>query len=208
MVRRILDYLPVVLRDVPEFMELMAAEQPEIEALWDAQDGALSNQFVLTAEDYGLRRWERMLNISPKGTPEARRIRILSLLGLKLPYTVRWLKNWLEGLVGAGNYDVSIVGYLISLTLRYSMGDDRYTDDIMATLHIVKPANMLLGVTEIVAAPPIRVPLTVTGATFPGVMRTTLPAYIPTHTQTSHVRVGAVQSAATRTMLLEYEGGG
>lgn len=60
----------------------------------------------------------------------------------------------------------------------------------------------------IYTAPPIRVPLTVTGATFSGVMRTTLPAYIPTHTQTSNVRVGAVQGAATRTKLPKYEGGG
>lgn len=61
--RLIIDYLPAVLCNVPEFKALMAAEQPEIEALWAEQKSVLENQFLVSATELGVKRWERILKI-------------------------------------------------------------------------------------------------------------------------------------------------
>lgn len=146
--RLILEYLPVILRTVPEFAALMAAEQPELEGLWTAQDDVLANQFLLSATDYGIRRWERILKIYPKDTDglEMRRARVLAVLRLKLPYTLRWLRGWLDDLCGAGNYGLAITDYLIDLDLGFDgiPEAEKLAADIVALLQAVKPANMIL----------------------------------------------------------------
>ncbi|MDR1693274.1 MAG: YmfQ family protein [Oscillospiraceae bacterium] len=199
--RRILDYLPVVLREVPEFKALMQAEQPELEDLWAAQDSTLENQFVPTAEDYGVRRWEKMLGIRPKGTDglEVRRTRVLSMLGLKLPYTLRWLKNWLAELMGAGNFGVDVVDYLIGLTLRYTPDDERPTDDIIGVLTDVKPANMLLHVTAVTESPAAAAPVVIVAGAM-SVMETTLPSIpeVPRRAYAVNADTGALAELYTR----------
>ena len=147
--RQLIEHLPVVLRDVPEFSVLMEAWQPELLTAWAAQDGVLENQFVQTATEYGIRRWESILRIFPKDTDtlEMRRARILAAFRLKLPYTVRWLRNWLDEVCGAGNYRLDIVEYLITLALELdSIPDvDELAENIIGFLHYIKPANMLMN---------------------------------------------------------------
>jgi len=147
--RRIIEYLPHVLRSVTEYRELMEAEQPELEALWAAQDAVLADQYVVTANEYGISRWEAMLGIFPKDTDglEMRRARVLSMLRLKLPYTKRWLAAWLDDLCGEGNYSLAISAYTIMLDLGYDRipEAEKLAGDIYAMLEAVRPANMVLA---------------------------------------------------------------
>ena len=100
--RKLLDYLPPVLREVLEFQAINAANEPEISIAWDALALVLANQFLDTATASGVAVWERELNIRPKDTDtlEVRKARIKALWNLELPYTLPWLKNWLTGLCG------------------------------------------------------------------------------------------------------------
>ena len=79
MERKLIDYLPYVIRDYAEFQGIMGSEQPEIEKAWNTTDDLLDNQFIPTAGNMGLSRWEKILGITPKGTDslEDRRFRIL-----------------------------------------------------------------------------------------------------------------------------------
>lgn len=146
--RQIIEYLPHVLREVVEYRQLMEAEQPELAALWEAQDNVLADQYIVTATEYGISRWESMLGIYPKDTdgPEMRRTRILSLLQLKLPYTRRWLANWLNDLCGTGNYGLAITAYTIIIDLGYDLipEAEKLVGDIYTMLAAVRPANMVL----------------------------------------------------------------
>ena len=47
--RRLLNYLPPVLREVMEFKAINEANEPEISLLWDAFALVLANQFLDTA---------------------------------------------------------------------------------------------------------------------------------------------------------------
>lgn len=177
--RLLINYLPPVLREVPELKAIMAAEQPEVEQLWDAQDNILENQFLVSATEYGVKRWERILKIYPKDTDglEMRRARVLAILRLKLPYTIRWLRNWLDELCGAGNYGLDIAAYTITLHLGYDNipEAEKLAQDIMAMLQTAKPENMVLDFNALRQSPKGKVALgsvTVTALTmevWPGV---------------------------------------
>lgn len=66
--RKLINYLPYVVRDYAEFQGITGAEQPEFENAWAAVDDLLNNQFIKTAGNLGLSRWEKILGITPKGT--------------------------------------------------------------------------------------------------------------------------------------------
>ena len=44
MERKLIDYLPYVIRDYAEFQGIMGSEQPEIEKAWNTTDDLLDNQ--------------------------------------------------------------------------------------------------------------------------------------------------------------------
>ena len=66
--RRLINYLPPVLREVLEFQAINNANEPEISIAWDALALLLANQFLDTATEAGVKVWERELRIFPKDT--------------------------------------------------------------------------------------------------------------------------------------------
>lgn len=57
--RKLLDYLPPVLREVMEIQAINEANEPEISLAWDALSLVMANQFLDTADSTGLSVWER-----------------------------------------------------------------------------------------------------------------------------------------------------
>ena len=110
MERKLIDYLPYAMRDFKEYEGIMESEQPEFDQAWNNADDLLNNQFISTAGNVGLSRWEKILEITPKGTDslEDRRFRILTRINEELPYTLPQLRNILETLCGPGNYSADV----------------------------------------------------------------------------------------------------
>ena len=86
MERKLTDYLPDTLRGYREFAAIADGQQWLYDGLWEAVDRALDDQFVPSAGEYGLSRWESILGIYAKGTDtaEERRTRILLRLSEQL----------------------------------------------------------------------------------------------------------------------------
>lgn len=149
--RRLLDYLPPVLRQVLEFQAINEANEPEISLAWDALALVLSNQFLDTADSTGVRVWEKELQIFPKDTDtlEMRKARIKALWNLELPYTIPWLKNWLTSLCGPTGHEEEISDYVIDIQLDYTVLPDaeKLAAEILDMLLMVRPANMLVLMT-------------------------------------------------------------
>ena len=61
--RRLLNYLPPVLREVLEIQTINKANEPEIAVAWDALTLVLANQFLDTADENGVSVWERELRM-------------------------------------------------------------------------------------------------------------------------------------------------
>ena len=85
---------------------LMEVMQEEVNSLWIATEETRGEAFFDTHTIYGISRWEKMLDLLPKGTDslETRNYRILARLNERLPYTIRMLYEQLNGICGKENY--------------------------------------------------------------------------------------------------------
>ncbi len=143
--RKILDYLPRILREVQEVLGYADGQQWAFDQAWRSADRVFTNQFILDSDDYGLSRWEKMLKIVPRAedTLEIRRNRILLRLREKLPFTLRMLRKHLELLCGEGKYSAEIPRASYLLTVIIDLSAQAYLDDVMELLLRMVPANLL-----------------------------------------------------------------
>lgn len=146
MERKLINYLPYIARNYMELECITGAEQPEFEAAWMAADDLLNNQFIDTAGDLGVSRWENILKIVPKGTDslEVRKTRIKAMLNLELPYTFPWLKKWLTSICGPAGHEEFVSDYTINIQLDHTLlpDADSMSEEILDMLLAVRPANM------------------------------------------------------------------
>lgn len=115
--RQLIDYLPPVLQSVREFQEINHANEPEIKAAWEALDLVLDNQFLDSATEEGVRRWEEELDVSPAAgeTLDSRKARIKILWSASLAYTFPWLIQGLSDISALAS--ASLKDYTLTVTL-------------------------------------------------------------------------------------------
>lgn len=112
MARKLINYLPEVLRNYREFQKTFEAEEPEVKKVYNELSKVLNDLFVEDATERGIKRWENILGIVPKPSEnlEDRKFKILSKLVKKLPYTRRRLEQLLEVLCGKDGYSLTVFG--------------------------------------------------------------------------------------------------
>lgn len=78
--KKLQDYLPPILLKTYEFPLLCDTEQPEIDRLRDAADAVLDAQFISTAGETAIARYEKIFKITPMDTDtlDERRFRVLA----------------------------------------------------------------------------------------------------------------------------------
>lgn len=143
----VLDYLPKVVRTIKEFEVLGDAENPEINNLWLDNQIVLNNQFINTLDEQGCARWEKMLDITPKGTAtiEDRRLAILARINASLPYTYRQLENFLRNICD-DDYTMTLDNENYTLTVLLSLSRQNQFDEVSNLLAKVIPANLICNV--------------------------------------------------------------
>ena len=144
MERNMLGYLPDALRPYRELRAIAAGWQALFEGLWRAADQALDDQFVTTAGEYGLSRWESMLGIRARGTEslDERRARVLARLLEQLPFTMRGLLVQLETLCGAGGFTVELREGNNVLYVRCPLALKGYREDVRGLLERIVPSAL------------------------------------------------------------------
>lgn len=130
--RKLIDYLPPVLQSVMEFAAITGAQQPEIEAAWDALNLVMDNQFIDTATEAGVTVWEKELNIVPLATDtlEDRKQRLKTAWTYGVVYTYNWLVNWLKTSCGESNPLPAINDYTLRVSLPVSVDYLHILDDM------------------------------------------------------------------------------
>lgn len=98
----LLSYLPPFLREYEETKAALNAENPEFKLLWEQAGKALDSSFIDRADEYGIKRFEKLLGILPDADSdlEARRSVVKAKWLSKLPYTYRMLLKQLEIICG------------------------------------------------------------------------------------------------------------
>lgn len=139
------NYWSPVVAETLEFKAIADAENPEFNYLWEKIYGLVDEFFVRTASEYGVSRMEKILNIVPLATDtlDQRKEKLLWKMNLKLPYTIRFLKNILASIVGEENRTVVMDNDIRTLTVKIK---DGLTDMIQLRKDLEKiiPADLIL----------------------------------------------------------------
>lgn len=103
------------IREIDEFQKLASAEQPEVDLLKQKVKQFPKEIVVNSATNVGLSRYESMLGLHKMATTDLRRTNILQNLNNSLPFTMVYLKNLLNSVIGKGDYWLTVDGYLLEL---------------------------------------------------------------------------------------------
>lgn len=145
-VKELQERVPPEWRKVREFQEIWKVEDEVIATLRDAVKGRLEQQFVMTATEDGLSRFESSFGILPKATDtlDDRRYRVLTYMMIDTPYTERSILSALEKLCGEGNVSVDVDVESFIVTVRVGLVARESFVDTERMLQKVIPCNMIL----------------------------------------------------------------
>lgn len=146
--RKLIDYLPEFEQNIKEFDAILTkAEDPEMILGWGAVENAFNDQFILDATENGVARMEKIMSIVPKATDdlEARKFTLLTRTSEQPPFTINRLKEQMDALCGAGNYEIKrdIANKTLSVTIALVAKSN--CDDVKALLERIVPANMVIN---------------------------------------------------------------
>ena len=146
-------YLPELLQPIQDFQGLNDAYKAELKDLYEACAALFDDQFISTASETILAKWENHLGILPNATDtlDERRFRILAKLNDTPPYTERYLKNKLVELCSDGEFELEIDIPNYTVSVGVTVNSLANTDTIYAWLRELLPANLLLSVYQLMA---------------------------------------------------------
>lgn len=138
----LIKYLPLFVAEYEEIQEITETENPEFRLAIKKVDQAKENQFIISADEEGISRFERLLGIRPKEKAdlEDRRKEILARWNDVSVYTYKGLILRLNQLLGIGNYEIypRFDDYELELEYRNKTGFESYIREII-------PANIALS---------------------------------------------------------------
>ncbi len=141
----LVSYLPPFMTEYQEINATLNAENPEFKIVWEAADQTLKNEFIATADEYGLSRFERILRIYPstEDTLESRRARVQARWFASLPYTWRMLIEKLISICGENGFTISkdFLFYRIKLEVNLDMFGQ--VEELERLIEVMTPCNMV-----------------------------------------------------------------
>lgn len=142
----LVSYLPPFMTDYKEITVALEAENPEFVLLWKAKERVFSNEFIETADEYGISRFEKMLNILPskEDTLESRRSRVQARWFTAIPYTVSSLMEKLANL--SPNNDFLLIkdfaSYRIIIETSFTLFGE--VEEVEKLLEMMIPCNIVV----------------------------------------------------------------
>lgn len=138
----LIKYLPLFVAEYEEIQEITETENPEFRLAIRKVDQAKENQFIISADEEGISRFEKLLGIRSKeqASLEDRRKEILARWNDVSVYTYKGLILRLNELLGVGNYEIypRFDDYELELEYRNKAGFESYIREII-------PANIALS---------------------------------------------------------------
>ena len=127
------DYVPSIYKD-----ELIDNE----EAILDDLE---NSQFIVTAPEHAIKEYEKLLNIYPLNTDsiEFRRVRIMNRLSMTPPFSLPYLREKLNTIIGVGKYSCYVNYDDYTLYVESSAINQSYVNEIYITVNKLKPANIV-----------------------------------------------------------------
>lgn len=146
MSKSVRDYWPDYYHNIVDFLKLSETEDIEIQDLGTDINELLSDQFVLTSGYEAIKRRERMLGIQADPTAETldfRKKRMINRYSTKPPFTIRYLQDRLDYLVGEAKATARVDAQEFLLLVEIAIENAALFREVERTIKTIKPANLL-----------------------------------------------------------------
>ena len=144
--RQLNSYVPSYYRKVDEMESLMEVEQSIVDEYQVNMLIAFQNTFVLTADILGIELFETMFSIVANPSTEDlefRRQRILNRMTTSPPFTLRFLKQKLDAIIGEGRWKVTMDYANYTLYIEASAVNQNWYTELEFTINQIKPCNIV-----------------------------------------------------------------
>lgn len=138
-------FLNFIYRDNKTMLEIINSANIKIKQLNDELQKAFFNNFVLSADENGIRNYERILNIIPDPLLESlefRKGRVINRLSMSPPFTEACLRQVLSSILGESNWSYDIDYRKFTFDIYSLIPGRNWSIEISRTLDIIIPANI------------------------------------------------------------------
>ena len=140
------ELFPSVYDGVLEISVLSETDDVLLDQALAKLERAQLNQFILTADEETISVYEKMFSILANPTTETlqlRRERILNRMSLQPPFTMRWLQNKLDEIIGVGKWNAYVDYANRTLYIESFVVNQQWFNELRITINRIKPCNLV-----------------------------------------------------------------
>ena len=138
--------LPYWFRRILDFQEICKTESAQMEALAAAINAVADNFFFQTMDEGAVSTWEKIFGIVPNPQTETldfRRQRVLNRVSMQPPFTLGFLYQKLDQIIGKGKYEIHVDYPNYTLYILSSAENQSYATEVSYTVGRIKPAHIV-----------------------------------------------------------------
>ena len=138
--------LPPWYREILDYQQICQTETAQMEALADVIIAVADNFFFQTMDEGAVSQWEQILGIAANPDTESlefRRARLINRISTRPPYTLGFLYQKLDELIGPGEWEVEVDYANYTLYIKSSAANQEYATEVAYTVNRIKPAHIV-----------------------------------------------------------------
>lgn len=140
------EYLPDWFKQIVDYQALCQTESAQFELLADAMDKIADNFYFQTMGADAIVMWEKIFSIVPNPSTESlefRRQRLLNRISTRPPFTLGFLYQKLDQIIGKGKWMAYVDYPNYTLYIESSSTDQQWAIELSYTLDKIKPAHIV-----------------------------------------------------------------
>lgn len=142
----LLSLLPPWYRKILDYQEICQTEEAQLQLLGNEITGVADNFFFQTMDASAVGMWEEIFRIVPNPSVEDldfRRARVLNRISTRPPFTLGFLYQKLDELIGPGEWTVTVDYPNYTLYIESSAQNQNYATEVAFTINQIKPAHIV-----------------------------------------------------------------
>lgn len=141
----LLSLLPPWYREVLDYQVICQTEETQLEALADTITQVADNFFFQTMDEGAVSQWEQILGIAPNPTDTLafRQARLINRLSTRPPFTLQFLYQKLDELIGPNAWTVTVDYPNYTLYIESAAQNQSYATEVAFTINKIKPAHIV-----------------------------------------------------------------
>lgn len=142
----LMNQLPDWFQQIPDFVELINAEQPSFDTVSDEIIAIADNFYFQTMDASAVAQWEEIFDIVANPSTETlefRQDRVLNRISTKPPFTLAFLYQKLDELIGPNQWTVTVDYPNYTLYIESSAQNQSYATEVAFTINRIKPAHIV-----------------------------------------------------------------